>query len=219
MDSIDSAILTHCAEDFRPLKSLLQTIPKGTVYRHAKRLRQLGWLVREGRLYQATDAGRRQLLAAQRGQQWNRLDAVYPPAKHLPTDVHRTLFELALAAVICRQYETRSDQHPFLVCAGGTLRWKSSLGIFLCLALGLDPGRHIVECGSEAGKSLFVRRDATGTVVYKRELLDTPVVVLDEFQTAAPPVRARRSFRSCPADWSSPSRMPSSRCAVSLWCC
>jgi hypothetical protein len=219
MDPIDSAILTHCAEDFRPLKPLFQTIPKGTVYRHAKRLRQLGWLVREGRLYQCTDAGRRQLLAAQRGQQWNRLDVVYPPMKYLPTDVHRAVFELVLAAVICRQYETRSDQHPFLVCAGGTLRWKSSLGIFLCLALGLDPGRHIVECGSEAGKSLFVRRDATGTVVYKRELLDTPVVVLDEFQTAAPPVRARRSFRSCPADWSSPSRMPSSRCAVSLWCC
>ncbi|MEP6934684.1 MAG: hypothetical protein ABI988_12190 [Nitrospirota bacterium] len=33
MDSIDSTILTHCAKDFRPLKPLLQTIPKGTVYR------------------------------------------------------------------------------------------------------------------------------------------------------------------------------------------
>lgn len=104
--------------------------------------------------------------------------------------MHRALFELGLAAVICRQYETRSDRHPFFVVAGGTLRWKSSLGIFLCHALGLDPGRHVVECGSEAGKSLFVRRDAAGTVVYKRELLDTPMVVLDEFQTAAPPVRA-----------------------------
>ena len=181
MDPIDSAILTHCAEDFRPLKPLLQMIPKGTAYRHAKRLLQLGWLVREGRLYQSTDAGRRQLQAAQRGQQWNRLDAVYPPIKYLPTDVHRALFELVLAAVICRQYETRSDRHPFFVCAGGTLRWKSSLGIFLCHALGLDPGRHVVECASEAGKSLFVRRDSAGTVVYKRELLDTSMVVLDEF--------------------------------------
>ncbi len=190
MDSIDSAILIHCAEDFRSLKPLFQTIPKGTVYRHAKRLLQLGWLVREGRLYQCTDAGRRQLLAAQRGQQWNRLEVVYPPMKYLPTDVHRALVELALAAVICRQYETRSDRHPFFVVAGGTLRWKSSLGIFLCHALALDPGRHIVECASEAGKSLFVRRDAAGTVVYKRGLLDTPLIVLDEFQTAAPPVRA-----------------------------
>ena len=58
MDPIDSAILTHCAEDFRPLKPLFQTIPKGTAYRHAKRLLQLGWLVRERGLYQATNAGR-----------------------------------------------------------------------------------------------------------------------------------------------------------------
>ena len=190
MHPIDSAILTSCADDFRPLKPLLQTVPKGTAYRHAKRLIQLGWLVRERGLYRATDAGRCQLQAAQRGQQWNRLDAVYQPIKYLPTDVHQALFELVLAAVICRQYETRSDRHPFLVCAGGTLRWKSSLGIFLCYALGLDPGRHLVECGGEAGKSLFVRRDAAGTVVYKRELLDTPMIVLDEFQTAASPVRA-----------------------------
>src|SRR6185436_5963995 len=91
---------------------------------------------------------------------------------------------------ICRQSETRSDRHPFFVCAGGTLRWKTSLGIFLSLALGLDPGRHIVECGSEAGKSLFVRRDAAGTVLYKRALLDTKIVILDEFQMATPPVRA-----------------------------
>ena len=190
MDRVDSAILTSCAEDFRPLKPLLQTIPKGTVYRHAKILQQLGWLVREGRRYQATDAGRRQLQAAQRGQQWNRLDTVYPPVTHLPTDVHRAVFELALAAVICRQYATRADRHPFFVLAGGTLRWKSSLGLFLCHAFGLDPGRHMVECASEAGKSLFVRRDAAGTVVYKREILDTPLVVLDEFQSAERAVRA-----------------------------
>ena len=173
MDPVDSAILTYCAEDFRPLKPLLQTIPKGTVYRHAKRLCQLGWLGREGRRYQATDAGRHQLQAA-----------------HLPTDTHRAVFELALAAVICRQYETRADRHPFFVSAGGTLKGKTSLGIFLCLAFGLDPGRHIVECTSEAGKSLFVRRDAAGTVIYKRDEMDTPFVVLDEFQTAERAVRA-----------------------------
>lgn len=190
MDSIDSAILTHCAEDFRPLKSLLQTIPKGTIYRHAKILQQLGWLVREGRRYQATDAGRRQLQAEKRGQHWNRMDTVYPAVQHLPTDVHRSVFELALAAVICRQYKTRVDRHPFFVLAGGTLRWKSSLGLFLCHALGLDSGRHIVECTSEAGKSLFVRRDASGTVIYKRDVLDTLLVVLDEFQAADRAVRA-----------------------------
>jgi hypothetical protein len=189
MNPIDVAILTHGVEDFRPLKSLLQTIPKGTVYRHAKRLMQLGWLIKQGGLYQTTDAGRRQLQTVQLGTLWNRLELIYPPATFLPTDVHRAVFKLILAAVICRRYETRADRHPFFVCAGGTLRWKTSLGRFVCSALGLDAARHVVECGSEVGKSLFVRRDAAGTVVYKRELLDTPFVVLDEFQAGSPAVR------------------------------
>jgi hypothetical protein len=189
MDPIDSAILTSCAEDFRPLKPLLARIPKASLYRHAKRLTQLGWLERKVRLYKATDAGRRQLQAARQGRQWNQFDVVYPPIKYLPTDVHRAVCELALAAVICRQSKTRADRHAFFVCAGGTLRWKSSLGIFLCYALGLDPASHLVECTVEVGKSLLVRRDAEGTIIYKRDLLNTPLIVLDEFQAAAAPVR------------------------------
>ena len=178
----------------RKIFSSTETLAPDDSERHGLSPRQTtppgGVVSTGGTALPGTDAGRRQLQASRSGQQWNRLDAIYPPIKYLPTDVHRALFELTLAAVSCRQYETRSDRHPFFVCAGGTLRWKSSLGLFLCYALGLDPGRHIVECGSEAGKSLFVRRGAAGTVVYKRELLDTPMVVLDEFQTAASPVRA-----------------------------
>jgi hypothetical protein len=190
MNPIDSAILTSCEGDFRPLKPLLKTMPRGTLYRHVERLTKLGWLVKEGRFYQTTDAGRRQVQTARQGRQWNRFDVLYPPVKHMPTDVHRAVFELSLAAVVCRQSQTRPDRHPFFVCAGGTLRWKSSLGIFLCHALGLDPSAHVVECSAEVGKSLLVRRDAEGTIVYQRELLATPLIVLDEFQAAAPPVRA-----------------------------
>jgi hypothetical protein len=190
MDAIDSAILTHCESDFRLLKPLLKTIPRGTLYRHAKRLTQTGWVVKEGRLYQTTDAGRRQVKAARQRRPWIQFDLLYPPVKYMPTEVHRAVFELALAAVVCRQSQTRADRHPFFVCAGGTLRWKSSLGLFLCHALGLDPGNHLVECSAEVGKSLLVRRDAEGTIVYQRELLATPLIVLDEFQAAAPPVRA-----------------------------
>ena len=113
-----------------------------------------------------------------------------PPVKYVPTDVHRAVFELALAAVVCRQSHTRPDRHPFFVCEGGTLRWKSSLGIFLCHALGVDPGGHLVECAAEAGKSLFVRRDAEGRLIYERALLGTSLIILDEFQAATPGVRA-----------------------------
>ena len=189
MDAIDSAILTNCLDDCRPLKPLLKTIPKGTLYRHAKRLTQVGWLVREGRGYRTTEAGRRHLQAARQGRQWNQFDALYRPIRLLPTEVHRAVFELSLAAVVCRQFRTRADRHPFFVCAGGTLRWKSSLGIVLCHALGLDPGGHLVECTAEVGKSLLVRRDAGGTIIYKRELLGTPLIILDEFQAATPAVR------------------------------
>lgn len=190
MDPIDSVILTHCVDDFRPLKPLLKTIPRGTLYRHRDLLMKWGWLVKEGRLYQTTDAGRRQVEAARQGRQWTHFEVLYPPVKHVPTDVHRALFELTLAAVVCRQSRTRADRHPFLVCAGGTLRWKSSLGILLCLALGLDPSVHLVECAAEVGKSLLVRRDAEGTIIYKRDLLGTPLIVLDEFQAATASVRA-----------------------------
>jgi hypothetical protein len=193
MDTIDSAILTNCEVDFRALKPLLKTIPRGTLYRHVARLTKIGWLVKEGRLYQTTDAGRRQVQAARQGRQWNRFEVLYPPAKYVPTDVHRAAFELALAAVVCRQLPTRADRHPFFVCAGGTLRWKSSLGLFLCHALGLNPSSHLVECAAEVGKSLLVRRDAEGKIIYKRELLGTPLIVLDEFQSAAPPVRTALS--------------------------
>ena len=77
MDAIDSAILANCLDDCRPLKPLLQTIPKGTLYRHAKRLTQVGWLVREGRGYRTTEAGRRHMQAARQGRQWNQFDALY----------------------------------------------------------------------------------------------------------------------------------------------
>src|SRR5687768_8856234 len=109
MDAIDAAIITHCLDDFRPLKPLLKTIPKGTLYRHAKRMTELGWLERNGAMYQTTDAGRRQLSAARHGRQWNQFDALYRPITLLPTEVHRAVFELSLAAVVCRQSRTRAD--------------------------------------------------------------------------------------------------------------
>ena len=46
-----------------------------------------------------------------------------------------------------------------------------------------------MECTAEVGKSLLVRRDAGGTIIYQRELLGTPLIILDEFQAATPAVR------------------------------
>jgi hypothetical protein len=97
---------------------------------------------------------------------------------------------LIFAAVAIRRHGIRPDRHPVFVCAGRTLRWKSSLGLFICMALGLDPAIYLVDCGSESGKSLAIRRNGTGAPLFKRELLNGDFLVLDEFLTADPGVRA-----------------------------
>ena len=190
MDPIDRQILAFCLDGFRPLKSLTRSIPSGTLYRHVKRLVRLGWLQKEGNLYQTTEPGHRQLADAAGDLSWEALAEIYPPLALVPTPVHRAQIELILAAVVARQHETRPDRHPFFGAFGSTLRWKTSSGRFICYALGLDPALHIVDCGSEAGRSLTFRRGSDGTLVSRRALLEAPFLVLDEFQTADRSVRS-----------------------------
>jgi uncharacterized protein YoxC len=190
INAIDYQILEFCLDGLRPLKALTRSIPSGTLYRHVKRLIRLAWLEKEGNLYRTTAAGRHQLAAVVSGQSWDTLTQVYPPLGLVPTPVHRALIELILADIVARQHEFRPDRHPFFVAFGPTLRWKTSLGRFVCHALGLDPVVQIVDCGSEAGRSLTFRRGSDGALVSKRELLDTSFVMLDEFQTADRRVRS-----------------------------
>ena len=189
MTPMDRAILEFCAKDFRRLKDLRAEYPAGTLYRHAKRLINIGWLERRGPMYTTTDVGRRNLSENQEGR-WDRLGQVYPPLGLIPTEEHRGLVELILAAVMVRQHPTRGDCHPFFVLFGDTLHWKSTLGIFVCHTLGLDPAIHVVDCGSESGKSLFIRRTASGDVASERHLVNASFLVLDEFLAAD---RAARS--------------------------
>ena len=42
MNQIDRSILEFCAHDFRALKPLREHIPVGTLYRHVRKLIQLG---------------------------------------------------------------------------------------------------------------------------------------------------------------------------------
>jgi hypothetical protein len=147
-------------------------------------------LEKAGSLYRTTVAGHRQLRRPSGAQPWEALERIYPPLGLVPTPAHRALIELILAAAVARQHATRPDRHPFFVAFGGTLHWKTSLGRFICHALGLDPSLHVVDCGSETGKSLGLRRNANGDTVSKRNILESPFVVLDEFLTADPAVRS-----------------------------
>src|SRR6267143_6679417 len=97
MTTIDRGILEFCAKDFRRLKELRAIFPGGTLYRHAKRLIKIGWLERQGPLYRSTSTGLRNLSDDQEGR-WDRLDQMYAPLGLIPTEEHRGLVELILAA-------------------------------------------------------------------------------------------------------------------------
>jgi hypothetical protein len=189
MTPIDRSILEFCAKDFRRLKELRAEYPAGTLYRHAKQLIKIGWLERQGPFYRSTSTGIRNLSDSQEGR-WDRLEEVYSPLGLIPTEEHRGLVELILAAVMVRQHPTRGDCHPFFVLFGDTFHWKSTLGIFVCHALGLDPAINVVDCGSESGKSLFIRRTASGDVASERQLVNASFLVLDEFLAGDRAVRS-----------------------------
>jgi len=163
MNPVDRTILEFCGNDFCAVTSLKGQIGSGTLYRHVATLIRLGWLEKAGSLYRTTAAGHRQLQRPTGGRPWDALERIYPPLEVVPTPVHRAIIELIFAAVIARQHVIRPDRHPYFVAFGGTLHWKTSLGRFVCHALGLDPTFHVVDCASETGKSLSFRRNATGT--------------------------------------------------------
>src|SRR5712692_8867685 len=165
MNPNDRAILEFCVDDFHALKSLRDRIAQGTLYRGVLRLVNVGWLQKQGTRYKTTEAGRRQLMEAQSQRLWDGVAKHYPPLRLIPTAVHRAMAELILPAVVIRQQGTRPDRHPFFLCAGGTLKWKSSLALFLCFALGVNPAIFLIHCGTETGMSLAIRRSGAGTPV------------------------------------------------------
>ena len=189
MHPIERTILEHCYDSFRPLSELRQQVPQGSLYRHVNLLCKLGFLEKESSFYRTTEGGRRALGTASTDRTFDGFATVYEPIAEVPTSTHRVMAELIFAAGVARHHKIRSDRHPFFAAVGQTFRWKSSLGQFCCYALGLDPAQHLVECGSESGKSLAIRRDHSGAIIFKREILDASFVVLDEYLSADPSVR------------------------------
>jgi hypothetical protein len=91
------------------------------------------------------------------------LPLFYPPLTIIPDVHYRAFVELIYAAIVARSDEISSDHHPFFVIAGASRKtWKTRLGRFLCLSLGLDPDTHICNVPVESGRSLFMRKDSRG---------------------------------------------------------
>lgn len=112
---------------------------------------------------------------------WNIWDQIYPPMQDVPTPQHRAVIELATAAVVVRQADnSQNDHHPAFVLMGPTLAWKTSGAKFLCHLLGVAPEGTIIDLTTETGRSLLGRRDGKGKLVFKRDLLDGLLIVLDD---------------------------------------
>jgi len=178
-------ILEYCRDEFRSITPLIdKAAPRSTLYRCKDELLGTGLLETDGKDRYRTSARGLLRLEEVKGEAPRGLLVLYPPLSKVPTPQHRAVIELAVAAVIARKYELRTDHHPAIIIAGPTLTWKTSTGIFLCHMLGLDSSTQVVNLAAESGRSLWLRKTSTGRVVYKRELLETPLVIFDEYQEA-----------------------------------
>jgi hypothetical protein len=181
LKDLDRIILQHCERDFVLLQDLLKHVPQGTLYRHVSTLLTAGFLVKRGRTYFTTEQGNRQLAEWTSRFDWNIWDGIYPPIHSVPTSQHRAVIELATAAVAARQVLSQEDHHPGFVLMGPSLAWKTSATKFQCFLLGLTTSQTIIDLTTESGRSLLGRRDGKGNLAFKRDLLEGPLIVFDDF--------------------------------------
>jgi len=159
---------------------------RSALYERVGRLVRNGLLQRLGRnQYKLTPAGQKVLLGQNEG-----LAQLYPLLVEVPTAQHLAIIELIIAAISARISGLFDEFLPSFLLIGPTMAWKTSLGRFVCYMLGLDPARHVIDLSTETSKSLWLRRDARGRVIYKREILDAPFVTFDEYGLADKQVRA-----------------------------
>ncbi len=189
LDRLDRSILSHCLKDHAPLSELLACIPRGTLYRHVEKLLAAGLLAKHGAIYTTTEHGKCRLAELSGLVNWNIWDDFYPPIRHVPTRPHRAMFELTTSAVAARKARVRDDHHPGFVYAGPPLSWKTTQAMFQCHALGLDPCTTIIDLTTESGRSLLVRRDGKGNVLFKRHILDSTFICFDDLLEVQPSLR------------------------------
>jgi hypothetical protein len=187
---IDRMILRYCLEDFVLIHGLLCHVPRGTLYRHVATLLNEGCLAKRGRAYRATVEGRRRLAEADAGIDWACLATQYLPLALVPTAQHRTVIELILSAMAARRADLCDDHHPAFVLLGPTLAWKTSTGRFIVRMLGLEDSEVILDLATESERSVWLRRDARGTIVFTRNILASPFLVFDDILEADAKLRA-----------------------------
>ena len=187
--SIDHVILIHSQRDQAVLNELIPSIARNTLYRRVGKLLSEGALSKHGCSYRTTEHGKRRLAELTTQFDWNIWDRIYLPMQHLPSPQHRATLELTTAAVVARKAGLREDHHPGVVLMGPTLVAKTTAAKFECLLLGVAPGETIIDLTTESGRSLLGRRDGKGNLAFKRDLLDGPLIVFDDFLEAEASLR------------------------------
>ncbi|HZP39430.1 MAG TPA: hypothetical protein VFE48_23305 [Methylomirabilota bacterium] len=185
----DGAILEFLSIHPQPIRTLVDRYPKATIYARLRVLQAGGLVAKRGRQYLLTTAGLQAKAAHEGGQAFDGLVEAYPPLREVPSPQHRALAELGMGALVLRQLTDQDEHHTGFLLVGPSLTWKSSAGRFLCLAAGADLATCLVDLAAEAGRSLWIRRDATGDIRSQRGLLSAAVVVLDEYGLADRAVR------------------------------
>ncbi len=185
----ERAILAFLSAHPQLIRTLVDRYPKATIYARLRSLQAGGLVAKRGRQYLLTTAGLQAKAAHEGGHAFDGLVEAYPPLREVPSAQHRALVDLALGALVLRQLTDQEEHHAGFLLVGPSLTWKSSAGRFLCLAAGADPATCLVDLAAEAGRSLWIRRDATGDIRSQRALLSASVVVLDEYGLADRAVR------------------------------
>ncbi len=189
MTTTDRAILEFLSAHPTPIRSLVDTYPKATIYARLRTLLAGGLVAKRGRQYLLTTAGLQVKAEHDEGHAFDGMTEAYPPLREVPSPHYCALLELEIGALVVRQLTDQEEHHAGFVLVGPSLTWKTSAGRFFCLTAGADPATCIVDLAAEAGRSLWIRRDATGDIRSQRALLSAAVVVLDEYGLADRMVR------------------------------
>lgn len=189
MTEIERAILEHCRRPGGASLSSLKRFKDTAKHAAAKRLAGRGLLehVRHG-VWRTTDAGIRFLEEPVAASE-DPITAMWPPLATLPHEALKSDARLVALAVVARTRGLATSHLPSFFVFGRTLSGKTTFGKVECYTFGVVPDRGVINATAEAGKSVGVRRTATGAVRTMREAMTWPVVVFDEVHRAPPEVR------------------------------
>ena len=110
---------------------------------------------------------------------------LYPPLSKVPTPTHQAMIELCWAEVCDRKWPVTNDHHLTFANFADIFAWKTNSAKFCAhMAVGKDITPCIIDLAIEGGCSLWVRKTAGGTIIFKREILEGPFLCLDDYHRA-----------------------------------